>query len=66
MHVSCLILMNYITLCLSDAGGKLEANWLSPYISWTEPSGGLREGRGAVEAQSELWPAQAIFRTHVS
>ena len=31
MHVSCLILMNYITLCLSDAGGKLEANWLGPY-----------------------------------
>ena len=30
MHVSCLILMNYIT-CLSDAGGKLEANWLGPY-----------------------------------
>ena len=23
--------MNYITLCLSDAGGKLEANWLGPY-----------------------------------
>lgn len=32
MHVSCLILMNYITLCLSDAGGKLEANWLGPYL----------------------------------
>lgn len=31
-HVSCLILLNYITLCLSDAGGKLEANWLSPYM----------------------------------
>ena len=57
MQVSCLILMNYTTLCLSDAGGKLEANWLGPY---------LREGRGAVEAQSELWPAQAIFRSHVS
>ena len=23
--------MNYITLCLSDADGKLEANWLGPY-----------------------------------
>ena len=31
MHVSCLILMNYITLCLSDAGGRLEADWLGPY-----------------------------------
>ena len=30
MHVSYLILMNYITLCLSDTGGKLEADWLGP------------------------------------
>ena len=31
MHVGCLILMNYIVLCLSDAGSKLDAKWLGPY-----------------------------------
>ena len=57
--------MNYITFCLSDAGGKLEANWLGPYtVKTIGPN--HQAVLEKVEAQSEHWPVQAIFRTHVS